>query len=63
MDQELWTKKDVARFLRRSVSSIDHAVCSRKIPYLKVSRHVRFDPQEVRAWLAQMSVKPIGNER
>jgi excisionase family DNA binding protein len=63
MDQELWTKKDVARFLRRSVSSIDHAVSSRKIPYLKVSRHVRFDPQEVRAWLAQMSVKPIGNER
>jgi excisionase family DNA binding protein len=62
MDRELWTKKDVARFLQRSVSSIDHAVASRKIPYLKVSRHVRFDPDEVRAWLSQMSVKPIGNE-
>jgi excisionase family DNA binding protein len=61
MDQVLWTKKDVARFLQRSVSSIDHAVASRKIPYLKVSRHVRFDPETVRAWVAQMSVKPIGN--
>ena len=62
MDQVLWTKKDVAQFLRRSVSSVDHAVSARKIPYLKVSRHVRFDPDEVRAWLAQMSVKPLGSE-
>jgi hypothetical protein len=62
MDQELWTKKDVARFLRRSLSSIDHAVCSRKIPYLKVSRHVRFDPQVVRAWVEKMSVEPIGSK-
>jgi hypothetical protein len=46
MDQELWTKKDVARFLRRSVSSIDHAVSSRKIPYLKVSRHVAYSAEK-----------------
>ena len=63
MDQELWTKKDVARFLRRSLSSIDHAVCARKIPYLKVMHHVRFDPQEVRAWVERMSVKAIGSEQ
>ena len=62
MDQELWTKKDVARFLQRSISSVDHAVSARKIPYLKISRHVRFDPEVVRAWIDKMSVKPIGNE-
>ena len=59
MEQVLWTKKDVARFLGRSLSSIDHAVSARKIPYLKVLRHVRFDPAEVKAWVGQMSVKPI----
>jgi hypothetical protein len=63
MDEVLWTKKDVAKFLRRSISSIDHAVCSRKIPYLKVSRHVRFNPEEVRAWVAGLSVRPIGEKR
>ena len=63
MEQALWTKKDVARFLGRSLSSIDHAVSARKIPYLKVLRHVRFDPAEVRAWLEGMAVKPIGGEQ
>ncbi len=63
MDGVLWTKKDVARFLGRSISSIDHAVTSRKIPYLKVLRHVRFDPEEVRAWVEKMSVKPIGEPK
>ena len=63
MEQALWTKKDVARFLGRSLSSIDHAVSARKIPYLKVLRHVRFDPAEVRAWVEQMSVNPIGIEQ
>jgi excisionase family DNA binding protein len=63
MEQALWTKKDVARFLGRSLSSIDHAVSARKIPYLKVLRHVRFDPAEVKAWIEQMSVKPIGIEQ
>ena len=63
MEEALWTKKDVARFLGRSLSSIDHAVSARKIPYLKILRHVRFDPQEVRAWLEGMSVKPIGGEQ
>ena len=63
MDGVLWTKRDVARFLGRSISSIDHAVTSRKIPYLKISRHVRFDPEEVRAWVAKKSVKPLGNAR
>lgn len=62
MEQELWTKKDVARYLGRSISSIDHAVSSRKIPYLKVMGHVRFYPEEVRQWVAQMAVKPIGCE-
>ncbi len=62
MEQALWTKKDVARFLGRSISSIDHAVSARTIPYLKVLRHVRFDPAEVKAWVERMSVKPIGIE-
>jgi excisionase family DNA binding protein len=61
MGQELWTKEDVARFLRRSISSVNHAVSAKKIPYLKVARHVRFDPDEVRAWLAEMAVKPHGS--
>jgi hypothetical protein len=62
MEQVLWTKKDVARFLGRSVSSIDHDVSARKIPYLKVARQVRFDPDEVREWLSGFSVKPVGEK-
>ena len=63
MEQQLWTKRDVARFLGRSISSVDHAVSARKIPYLKISRHVRFDPVEVRAWLAKMAIAPLGSEK
>ena len=63
MDQELWTKKDVALFLRRSISSVDHAVSARQIPYLKISRHVRFDPAEVRAWLAKMAITPLRSQK
>jgi hypothetical protein len=63
MQQALWTKKDVALFLGRSISAIDHDVSARKIPYLKVSRHVRFDPAVIHAWVDTLSVKPIGQVR
>lgn len=61
MDRELWTKKDVARFLGRSISSVDHAVSTRTIPFFKISRHVRFDPDEIHIWVNSMAVAPLGS--
>ena len=63
MERELWTKKDVAQYLGRSVSSVDHAVSARTIPYFKISRHVRFDPVAIRDWVEQMAIAPIGSEK
>jgi excisionase family DNA binding protein len=55
----LLTKADVARITRRSVSAIDKAVSARKLPFVKIQRHVRFRPSDIEAWIAAQVVQAI----
>jgi hypothetical protein len=47
---------------RRHVRHIRRLVAQRRIPYLKWSRHLRFDPDDITAWLALARV-PADNHQ
>lgn len=51
----LWTKKDVAKYLQLSVSTIDRKIARGEIPYFKVGRAVRFRPEAIRQMLNRCS--------
>ena len=59
----LLNKREVAELLGRSVSSIDKSVSAREIPFIKINRHVRFDPAALESWLRAHSVPPIPSNR
>jgi excisionase family DNA binding protein len=42
------------RFVRKLVDQ-------RRIPFVRIGRLIRFDPEEVDAWLASNRVEPIAN--
>jgi len=48
--------EDVAFRLGVSVRHIRRLVAGRRIPYIKIGRLLRFDPQELAAWLATARV-------
>jgi excisionase family DNA binding protein len=50
MDDNLWTKKDVACFLRVSESWVYLHVDKGDLPYLRVGGLLRFDPEAVRRY-------------
>ena len=51
--ERLWTLQDVSNFLGVPVGTLYHwRVRGEGPPAFKVGRHVRFDPDQVRAWLA-----------
>jgi len=50
-DNRLWSIGDVSTFLAVSVSTIRDWVYKRKIPYIKVGRHIRFRPSDIEIWL------------
>ncbi|WP_374690095.1 helix-turn-helix domain-containing protein [Frankia sp. AvcI1] len=58
----LWTTADVANLCRVSEGCVKHWRFSRTgPPYAKVGRHVRYLPDDVRAWLAdQWNCDPEG---
>lgn len=47
-----FTKKELAKFLNISVSLVDKLM-SQKMPYIKIGKSVRFDPDLVVEWLKQ----------
>ena len=52
--QRLWTLQDVSDFLGVPVGTLYQWRVRREgPPAFEVGRHVRFDPDEVRAWLAR----------
>ncbi len=52
--ERLWTLKDVSNFLGVPVGTLyQWRVRGEGPPAFKVGRHVRFDPDQVRAWLAE----------
>ena len=50
---ELWKVDDLASFLSVSPRTIRKWVLIRFVPYLKIGRAVRFDPNEIKAWVAR----------
>ena len=58
----LWTAKDVAAFLRVSVSWVYLHVQQGDLPYRRVGGLVRFAPEDVRAYAGGES-PPLGSRR
>lgn len=57
----LWDVNEVAEFLGMAGGSIYHLLSARKIPCVRLSaRCVRFDPEVIKAWVAQHSEEPEG---
>jgi excisionase family DNA binding protein len=52
----LLTIDEVAAWLGVTVRHIRRLVAERRIPYLKWSRYLRFDPDDIAAWLAESRV-------
>lgn len=52
----LLTYKDVAELLSVSESGVRQMVSRRQIPHLRLGRRVRFDPNELNAWVASQRV-------
>jgi len=46
----LWTVDETATFLRKSHRTIRDLVYKRRIPYRKVGKSLRFDPEEIERW-------------
>ncbi|HEY3486307.1 MAG TPA: helix-turn-helix domain-containing protein [Ilumatobacteraceae bacterium] len=52
----LLTIDEVAEWLGVTVRHIRRLVAEHRIPYLKWSRYLRFDPNDITAWLAHARV-------
>lgn len=50
---KLITTKECAEYLSTTVSQLRYLVFTKKIPHKKVNRLVRFDLEEIKAWISQ----------
>ena len=48
---ELWTIEDVADFLKVKTSVVKYWLHTSGIPFLKIGKHYRFDPNDIREWM------------
>ena len=55
----LLNKRQLADYLGLTVYAIDVWVSQRRIPFIKLGRLVRFDVDEIEAWLHERKVKPL----
>lgn len=56
--ESLWDAQDVARFLKVSRSWVYQATEAGKVPHRRVGALLRFDPEEIRAWVRGQTVQP-----
>ncbi len=49
---------ELSKELKISTGGIYHWVSQRKIPYLKIGRNIRFDPEAIKQWLESKEVNP-----
>lgn len=59
----LLTVPEVAALMAVGTAYVYRLVSERRIPYLKLGHHVRFDPAELEAWLDQARVEPTVRRR
>jgi excisionase family DNA binding protein len=55
---QLLTIDQLAERLGTSVRHVRRLVAERRVPYVKVGRLVRFDPEAVKSWLEAASMVP-----
>jgi excisionase family DNA binding protein len=53
------TKRDIAAAHKVSLRTVDIWVHDKVIPYMKLGRLVRFDPEAVAKALSRFTVKPV----
>ena len=51
-DEMLWTAREVATYLRASISWVYKAAERGELPSIRLGAMLRFDPSAIRAWLA-----------
>jgi predicted DNA-binding transcriptional regulator AlpA len=62
----LWDVRDVARYLKKSVSWVYHAAAADEVPCRRIGGSLRFAPEEIRAfargeaWAARVVVAAPG---
>lgn len=49
--ERLWLIEDVAEFTTIPISTLKLYVATNQIPSIKIGRHRRFDPEEIRRWI------------
>jgi excisionase family DNA binding protein len=50
--EELITFEDVSRITKMKINTLRKWVGQEKIPYVKVNGAIRFNPEEIKQWLA-----------
>lgn len=49
--EKLWTIEDVAEFFQVKVSVVKYWLYNLSLPYIKLGKHRRFDPNDLKAWI------------
>lgn len=49
--EKLWTIKEVADFLQVKVSVVKYWLHTSGMPFVKIGKHYRFDPNDIRKWV------------
>lgn len=49
--EKLWTIDDVADFLQVKASVVKYWIYNSDIPFIKLGKFYRFDPEEINIWL------------
>ena len=51
IDNQLWSIDRLAQYIDVSISTIRDWVYKRKIPFVKLGRHIRFKPSDISDWI------------
>ena len=51
-NDRLWTLDNVAEFCQVKTSVVQYWLKNTDIPYIKIGKKVRFDPKDIRSWIA-----------
>ena len=57
MEKRLLTVKETAKMLNVSTHTIYYWTYTRKIPYVKASRLIRFDVKDIDKWIERNKIK------
>ena len=49
--EQLWTIEDVANYCRVKASIVKYWVHNREIPFVKLGKQLRFNPEDIRNWV------------